>query len=482
MYNMHQRNYEKPQWVLMVITFILNFITIVVVASPNAFAEYQEIYNKTHMLQLKSDNRTIKTERITTVGELDAGENKFRFTFYTKDFDKQDWSKEEKRIPLHIRHTNTAPQYMGIIIFHSENVKVLESKQKGFLVRDSMFSKKYGWEELLPYKDHRNAQIAMGVGEKVIDKLLTTIPFAKEGYKQLVEYCAKQNKRYYESIFKEKENYVATMLPLHIPKDIIGFTETARSIEIPFDLSAAQGEQKMSFWINPAFGNPSVSYSEGTHTMGFGRLGGITIGFALSQCQLWDIEDIVWYKKVPNPHGREAGIRPKRARSTAFAHPKGLTDLKSLNIGMMYENIYRINIQEKRALTRDEEICPLGIYRYLYTEDLRRFDNVAEFNINYGTKGDQRIIDLTCDAKFKEMFDKYDLAFLGANKDGHKEFLSSTWKKLFNGLYKRRFAEPKNFWTAHIYLRPKKPIFPDNTEGRQLMYKLVINDRKMLRR
>ena len=94
MYNMHQRNYEKPQWVLMVITFILNFITIVVVASPNAFAEYQEIYNKTHMLQLKSDNRTIKTERITTVGELDAGENKFRFTFYTKDFDKQDWSKK----------------------------------------------------------------------------------------------------------------------------------------------------------------------------------------------------------------------------------------------------------------------------------------------------------------------------------------------------------------------------------------------------
>ena len=234
------------------------------------------------MLQLKSDNRTIKTERITTVGELDTGENKFRFTFYTKDFDKQDWSKEEKRIPLHIRHTNTAPQYMGIIIFHPENMKVLESKQKGFLVRDSMFSKKYGWEELLPYKDHRNAQIAMGVGENVIDKLLSQISFAKEGYKQLVEYCAKQNKRYYDSIFKEKENYVATMIPLHIPKDIIGFTETARSIEIPFDVSAAQGEQKISFWINPAFGNPSVSYSQGTWEQGFARLEGINIDLTLT--------------------------------------------------------------------------------------------------------------------------------------------------------------------------------------------------------
>lgn len=265
----------------MIITFIFNFITIVVVASPNAFAEYQEIYNKTHMLQLKSEDRTIKTERITTVGELDTGENKFRFSFYTKDFDKQDWTEEEERIPLHIRHASVAPQYMGMIILHPESVQVGESKQKAFLVRENMFSKKYRWEELIPYEDNKNAQIAMGIGEKVVDELLSKIPFAKEGFKSLLKYCAKKNKEYYDSIFKEKASFVATMIPLHIPKAIIGFTETAMSIEIPFDLRKAEGEQKLSFWINPAFGNPSINYSEGTWSPGFGRLEGTTVNFTL---------------------------------------------------------------------------------------------------------------------------------------------------------------------------------------------------------
>ena len=263
-------------------------------------AGYKEIHNKTHIVDFKTEGKLVKTEKIKTIAEIDYKEKKFRFSFFTKDFEKKDWNKEEKLIPLHIRHTNVAPQYMGILILHPKNVKILESKQKGFLVRDNMFSKKYGWEELLPYKDHRNAQIAMGAGEKVIDILLSKIPFAKEAYKLLLEHCSKQNKEYYDSIFEGKGNFVTTMIPIHIPKDIIGFTETAWSIEIPFGLNKAKGEQKMSFWINPAFGNPSVNYSAGTWSPGFGRLEGINIDFALmgeynfidGKCKLYELLSI----------------------------------------------------------------------------------------------------------------------------------------------------------------------------------------------
>ena len=439
MYNIHQKNNKAASRFLMIITFILNFITIVIVASPNAFAEYQEIYNKSHMLQLKSDNRTIKTERITTVGELDTGENKFRFTFYTKDFDKQDWSKEEKRIPLHIRHTNTAPQYMGIIIFHSENVKVLESKQKGFLVRDSMFSKKYGWEELLPYKDHRNAQLAMGVGEKVIDKLLSKIPFAKEGYKQLVEYCAKQNKRYYESIFKEKENYVATMLPLHIPKDIIGFTETARSIEIPFDLSAAQGEQKISFWINPAFGNPSVN-----STTGFGRLEGLIINFNLS---IWNIENIRWLKREI-----EIDRLKNKPRYYWIWNDERPHADKSFVEGRMFAYSWWGG--------EPDEIRYLNNIPYLYDENINPLDSIGEFYLDIGVSQDGRtvIIDLTCDSIFKKMWDKSDIAIEYLTWDrNYKKFRTIGWNRTKLLYYKKRFVGQlweSNSW--HIWITGPK--------------------------
>ena len=254
---------------------------------PNKKRNKEVLHDKIYTLDLKDNHGIVKTERIHAVAWLDRVKSTFHFEFYTKAFDRKDWAGDKREaLPVHVRHTVIAPQYMGIIILHPENVEIGESTQKGFLIRDSIFSRKYGWEELLPYKDHKNAQIAMDLGENVIDILLSKIPFGKDGYKLLLEYYTQKNEEYYNnianSIVKGKERFVATMIPLHIPKDIIGYTETARSIEIPFGLRIAEGEQKMSFWINPAFGNPSDAYSQGDYPTGFARIEGINIDFDLT--------------------------------------------------------------------------------------------------------------------------------------------------------------------------------------------------------
>lgn len=272
--------------VILIVTFLL------LASSIQSFGWYETIHDKTYTLELKEENKSIKVEKIKTIAELDKKENKFRFTFQTMNYDKKDWTKEEKRVPIYVRHTNVAPQYMGIVILHPKDVEILASKQKAYHVSEK---NGYSWEELIPYEENRNAQIVIGVGQEIIELLLSKIPYAKQGYKELYKYMEKKNKEYYESIFKEDEVYCSTKVPLYTSKKIFGYTETARTIEIPFKLQTS-GDKQMSFWINPAFGDPSLrSYSQGTWSTGFGRLKGIVVNFSISSSLLSHENDL---KKV----------------------------------------------------------------------------------------------------------------------------------------------------------------------------------------
>jgi len=252
--------------------------TIMVIGPTLVSAQYSAIHNETHNLQLKEDGRLIKVVRITTTAELDRNNKVLRFTFFTDNYDKQDWTRKEKRVPIFARHTKVAPQYMGIIILHPNNVEVLDTRQQAYHVSER---KGYKWVALSSYEENKKAQIATEVSEELINYLLSYIPFGNVGYKQLVKQMKKRDEQYYGSIFPERVEYTTTSIPLHHSRKLIGYTETARSIEIPFNTSG-QGNNEISFWINPAFGDPSLrSLQGGTFPLGFGRLEGVVVKFSL---------------------------------------------------------------------------------------------------------------------------------------------------------------------------------------------------------
>ncbi|MEK6757711.1 MAG: hypothetical protein AABX88_01150 [Nanoarchaeota archaeon] len=242
-------------------------------------ADWKKVYDKVYPLQLKEGNRVIDNEEIEINAQVNDDTNEFEFFVGTKNWDKNVWTNDEKLIPSSARNTSIYIPEMGMVLFHPKDVKILKVKQIARLV----YGEEYKDELLIPYENHKPAQMALGLGEKIINNTLSKFVLGERGWKKLMDAMKNNDEEYYKNIFPENKEYISTKIPFYLPKKLFGFTETAREIIITFDVKD-NCPKEMSFWINPAFGNPSMNtYSQGTFPTGYGQLDGVMVNFYIGK-------------------------------------------------------------------------------------------------------------------------------------------------------------------------------------------------------
>lgn len=358
----------------------------------DALAEYRTIYDETHNIKMMEGNHLIKDTNVRTIGEVDEEENKFRFSILTENYNKTDWTKNEKNIPSYARYTNISPMNMGIVVSHPKDVEVLESSQTAHMVSE----KNQIDEKLIPYEKNIKAKIVIESGKKIINSVVSKIPYISEKYQKLFDYMDEKNKEFYGSIFKEDEEHGVTMIQMHTSQKILGYTETARIIEIPFKIKDNE-ESEIKFWINPAFGDSSLrSQSQGTWPIGFSRLEGILVEFDINKKDLSvekNIQDF-FFKKNEIPQGYELLQldEKERKRYNIVSNPGEFnrqSTLDEYHLKKMFAGVYGKGKDTKvmigYAEIKSEEEFRRKIEGISEKERARRFLEILE-------KGDKRII------------------------------------------------------------------------------------------
>lgn len=235
-------------------------------------------FEKAYHIEMTSEyGDNIQEELGIEIG-LDEEENILYFSYLTENFDKEDWSKEEQRIPLPARYTNINHNFTKVFILHPKEVKISDLEQVAYLVPQ------HEEEELKPLKESPKAQAMLKAGELLLDWTLTKtkIPFANQLFDEFIKYSTEKSEKHYDEIFKEiNGNYTATQIPSFPVDKFFGFMETARGYKISFDMSEApKGEVPMCLWAKIALGNPSES-AHGSFPNRYGELEGIIINFSL---------------------------------------------------------------------------------------------------------------------------------------------------------------------------------------------------------
>ncbi len=265
--------------------------------TPNInLAEPCTIYDKTHTLPINDSNgKPLKTEEIRVCGILDNATNVFSVSVFTKKYSHAFWwSSEDEKVPLYARHTSINPTHMGTIVLHPTNLEIGEVKQWGHFISPTLKrnEEKAEWKEMVPYDEAGLSKFAEEKGTDIIKKMLAKTLILGKCWDDLVDICAKQNAAYYENIFPETAQTTATMIPFYTEKNPFNKSLTAWHCEIPLKTETAADTSTVAVWINPAFGNPSENYNNGsTAPVGYGRLEGITMEFQVERKTPDEIQD-----------------------------------------------------------------------------------------------------------------------------------------------------------------------------------------------
>ena len=136
---------------------------------PSASAE---LFSENYAVLMKDDFGKSMYEEILIKVELDKKEKTLYFGNYTGDYNRKDWSGNEKElIPANKKHTNINPVFSKIFILHPKEIRISDLEQRAFLIPQ------YGWAiNLEPFEEHKDAQMMIEGGEKVFDGVLSEIP------------------------------------------------------------------------------------------------------------------------------------------------------------------------------------------------------------------------------------------------------------------------------------------------------------------
>lgn len=137
--------------------------------------------------------------------------------------------------------------------------------------------------ELEPYEEREGVQLLVEAGDKIVDKVLSKIPFLGKIFDKFIKDSKEKEREYYETIFEKiDEDYTAVQIPPYIPESLIGYTETAREYTLEFDTGNTQDEIPMFLWIKIALGDPSNA-AYGSFPNKYGELENILIKFNLNE-------------------------------------------------------------------------------------------------------------------------------------------------------------------------------------------------------
>ncbi|MCK5043896.1 hypothetical protein KAR52_02755 [Candidatus Pacearchaeota archaeon] len=244
-------------------------------------AHVVEICDEDYSIPVKDEFGKFMQEKLRITMELDKEDNVLYLGNYTQDYDTKDWSGTEKELlPTNQRHTGINHVYSKTFILHPSEVKITNQEQIAFLIPN------YAWDKnLKPYEKHKEAQMAIEGGEKIIDWALgqIPIPFFHDFIKQGIENATEKEKEYYETLFEKiKKGYTATIIPSQIPNKLFGYTETARESKISFDTHKLKEKAQIYLWTKIALGNPTKS-ADNSFPNKYGELENVVIEFSLGR-------------------------------------------------------------------------------------------------------------------------------------------------------------------------------------------------------
>ena len=249
---------------------------------PSASAE---LFSENYAVLMKDDFGKSMYEEILIKVELDKKEKTLYFGNYTGDYNRKDWSGNEKElIPANKKHTNINPVFSKIFILHPKEIRISDLEQRAFLIPQ------YGWAiNLEPFEEHKDAQMMIEGGEKVFDGVLSEIPipFFKKFIEDGIESANIREKRNYKEMFQKiREGYTATIIPSYITAKFFGSIQTAREYKISFETDIGKekfedGPIPISLWAKIALGDPSRS-GDNSFPNRYGELNNITFDFYLS--------------------------------------------------------------------------------------------------------------------------------------------------------------------------------------------------------
>ncbi len=241
------------------------------------FPDKETVFNQTYPIQMTYDYGDKITENLKIKASLDEETNTFYLGIYTQDYNRKNWAGDEKiSITIPQRHTSINQSNSRIFILHP--VKISELEQKAYIVPQ------YKWvSELEPYETRETSQLMVETLEKTRSKIFSKIPFLNKLYDKFVKHTEEKESEYYNKIFdKINPDYTRSKISPYIPKNPIGYTETAREYTIKFDIGDTQDEIPMFVWLKIALGDPSQS-SYGSFPNRYGELENILIKFNLNE-------------------------------------------------------------------------------------------------------------------------------------------------------------------------------------------------------
>lgn len=241
----------------------------------------EEILNKNYEVHLKDYEGKTYIKNLKITAELDKKTNTLYFENYTQDYNRQNWQgTEEEYLTIPDRHTEINP-FSKTFILHPKQIKISEIEQQAYLVPQ------YKWDQdLKPYEKHKEAQLMVEGGEKILDWATRKIPipFFKEFYEKFIENSYKKNQEYYRNLFEEKiiQGYTATIIPSFIKRKLIGSTITAREYKIHFDLSNLEKNKEVKIYLYTmiVLGDASIDIP-GSFPHKYGELENVFIEFGL---------------------------------------------------------------------------------------------------------------------------------------------------------------------------------------------------------
>jgi len=242
-----------------------------------------EVFKSNRAVLMRDDFGKSIYEEIFIKAELDKKEKTLYFGNYTGNFDRKDWSGDEKeRLPTNKKHSSINPVFSKIFILHPKSIKISDLEQRAFLVPQ------YGWStDLKPFEEHKEAQMMIEGGEKIIEGVLSKIPipFFREFIEEGIKSASTREMRSYEEMFKKiKKGYNATIVPSYMPSKLFGSIQTAREYKISFEEDSGDFESGLvliSLWAKIALGDPSRG-GDNSFPNRYGELNNINFDFYLS--------------------------------------------------------------------------------------------------------------------------------------------------------------------------------------------------------
>ena len=216
-----------------------------------------EVLNNTYSVTLSNDVDEKFNEELLLKADFDKEQSILFFGTFTEYYNRKDWKgTEEENIPVPYRHTKLNSEWSEVYIVHQKSIEISDLKQKAYLVPQ------YKWNNLKPFEEHREAQVMLQGGEKLMDWALGKIPFSEKILNKIIEKGDRKSKQHEKELLNViSQNYIIERIPPHVPSKLAGYTETARDYRISFETKDVGKEEKIYLIASMYLGDPSQASS-----------------------------------------------------------------------------------------------------------------------------------------------------------------------------------------------------------------------------